>query len=93
MGGRQGQLIIGAATGLGVSVFAGYVIWAFRGASLVLGALSAMPMWRCFDPLPVLLRDDEEKRAGTVTDEDEKKIEELLGNQKAESGSHATRGK
>ncbi|MGB5619485.1 MAG: tandem-95 repeat protein, partial [Desulfobacterales bacterium] len=44
---NQEQLIIGAATGLGASVMVGYVVWAFRGASLLLGALSAMPMWRC----------------------------------------------
>ena len=48
MDGKRGKLIIGAATGLGASVFAGYVIWAFRGSSLLLGALTAMPMWRCF---------------------------------------------
>ena len=62
MDGKRGQLIIGAATGLGVSVFAGYVIWAFRGSSLLLGALTAMPMWRCFDPLPVLMGNDKKRR-------------------------------
>ena len=62
MDGKRGKLIIGAATGLGASVFAGYVIWAFRGSSLLLGALTAMPMWRCFDPLPVLMGNDKKRR-------------------------------
>ena len=76
---RRGQLAIGAATGLGVSVFAGYVIWAFRGTSLIMGALSALPMWRCFDPLPVLLKDEKERQAESQQDKDEDKIDNLLG--------------
>ena len=90
MDGKRGKLIIGAATGLGASVFAGYVIWAFRGSSLVLGALTAMPMWRCFDPLPVLMghdkkrRDrDEAKSTGNDLDKDEIKVKELLGKERA----------
>ena len=31
---NQGQLIIGAAAGFGTTVMVGYVVWAFRGASL-----------------------------------------------------------
>ena len=86
MDGKRGQLIIGAATGLGASVFAGYVIWAFRGSSLLLGALTAMPMWRCFDPLPVLMGNDkkrqdrdEAKSTEHELDKDEIKVKELLG--------------
>ena len=82
----QGELIIGAATGIGASAFVGYVVWVFRGGSLLLGALSAMPMWRCFDPLPVITgynkkrkRDDDVKRGHPETDDDEKHLQELLG--------------
>ena len=90
MDGKRGKLIIGAATGLGASVFAGYVIWAFRGSSLVLGALTAMPMWRCFDPLPVLMGDDKKRQdrgEGKSTehelDNDETTVKELLGDKQA----------
>lgn len=76
---REGQLVIGTATGLGISVFAGYVIWAFRGSSLIMGALSALPMWRCFDPLPVLLKDEKEQQAEPRMDKDEENIDDLLG--------------
>ena len=73
-------------------MFAGYVIWAFRGASLLVGALSTMPMWLCFDPLAVLLNDDQEKpEAGkekrkTETDKDEEKVRELLDSDRRQSG-------
>jgi hypothetical protein len=87
---KQEKLIIGVATGLGASVLAGYVVWAFRAASLLLGALSAMPMWRCFDPLPVLIgkdkkRDkDKEKKSGEPESEvDEKRVRDLLDSEKA----------
>ncbi len=71
---NQGQVIIGAAAGFGASVMVGYVLWAFRGTSLLLGALSAMPMWRSFDPLPVLLGRDKE----LDEEKDEKGVRDLL---------------
>jgi hypothetical protein len=88
---RKGKMLIGMVTGLGVSVFAGYVIWALRGTSLLFGAISAMPMWRCFDPLPVLLGGDEERReeeeeAMTPEAEDaEDNVSELLGIEQMDS--------
>jgi VCBS repeat-containing protein len=82
---EQGQLIIGTAASLGASVFVGYVVWAFRGAGLLFGALSAMPMWRCFDPLPVLLgnekkrdREEEDKQGKSDPEGDEQHIRDLL---------------
>jgi hypothetical protein len=71
----QEQVIIGAATGIGASVMVGYVLWAFRGTSLLLGALSAMPMWRSFDPLPVLIGRDKDRDE----EKDEKGVQDLLG--------------
>ena len=82
----QGKLIIGVAAGLGASVFVGYVVWVFRAASLLLGALSAMPMWRCFDPLPVLIgkdkkrdKDKEKKSGGQESEVDEKRVRDPVG--------------
>jgi hypothetical protein len=86
---NMGKLIIGAATGLGASVMVGYVVWALRGASLLLGALSAMPMWRCFDPLPVLIgkdkkrEEDDKKKSGEPESEvEELRVRDLLESQK-----------
>jgi hypothetical protein len=73
------------ATGLTVSIFAGYVIWAFRGTTLLISALSAMPMWRCFDPLPVLLggkngsEAEEEMELQPEEEDAEDNVNELLG--------------
>ena len=100
MDGKRGKLIIGAATGLGASVFAGYVIWAFRGSSLLLGALTAMPMWRCFDPLPVLMGDDKKRRdrdeaksTENELDKDETKVKELLGEERAAADTKSLNGR
>ena len=97
---NQGQLIIGAAAGLGASVMVGYVVWAFRGASLLLGALSAMPMWRCFDPLPVLIgndkkrdEDDEEKSGEQESEDDEKRVRDLLDSEQAVNAHRAPKGR
>ena len=97
---NQGQLIIGAATGLGASVMVGYVVWAFRGASLLLGALSAMPMWRCFDPLPVLIGNDkkrdedaEEKSSEPESEDDEKRVRDLLDSEQAVNAHQAHNGR
>jgi hypothetical protein len=94
-----GKLIIGAATGLGASVMVGYVVWALRGASLLLGALSAMPMWRCFDPLPVLIgkdkkRDeDNEKKSSVPESEDEEKlVRDLLSSEQVANPHQAPNG-
>jgi VCBS repeat-containing protein len=80
----QTEMIVGAATGLGASVFVGYVVWVFRGGSLLLGALSAMPMWRCFDPLPVIIGSkkkkerEEDRERGLNESEDDAHVKDLL---------------
>ena len=33
---------------------AGYLAWCLRGGALIASALSSLPAWRSFDPLPVL---------------------------------------
>ena len=97
---KHERLIIGAATGVAASVLVGYVVWAFRAASLLLGALSALPMWRCFDPLPVLIGknkkrdDDEEKKPGAPEPEvDEKRVRELFESEKAVKAHPSSKGR
>jgi hypothetical protein len=82
---HQGKLVIGAAAGFGTSFLVGYVFWALRGVSLLLSALASIPMWRCFDPLPVLSGFDK-KRADVAPDkgglkeaeDDEKPVQDLF---------------
>jgi hypothetical protein len=73
--GFRSKLIVGTASGIGTSFVAGYVLWAFRGISLFSSALASMPLWRSFDPLPVLSnwrKRDEDDEIGP----DEKKNQE-----------------
>jgi hypothetical protein len=83
---EQGNMVIGMAAGFGVPVFAGYVIQALRGTSLLVGAFSAMPMWRCFDPLPILSGDDEDENMRPESDDDEENVKNLLGSNQEDSG-------
>ena len=43
--------IVGKAS---VSIMAGVVAYAFRGGALLASLLSTMPLWRAYDPLPIL---------------------------------------
>ena len=42
------------AKGGGVALTAGYVAWILRGGMLASMLISSMPMWKGFDPLPLL---------------------------------------
>ena len=45
---------VGSALGLSTAFSVGYVLWCLRGGYLLATALSAVPVWRNFDPLPIL---------------------------------------
>jgi len=68
---RQHKLTAEVAAGIGVSLTAGFVSWALRAGSIVASFLAAMPTWRTFDPMPVLARDEEDKRRVREADEAE----------------------
>ena len=42
------------ATGTGVALSIGYVAWFLRGGALASALMGTMPVWRSFDPLPVV---------------------------------------
>ena len=72
---EQAEMIVTIASGVTLSLSAGFVSWMMRAGSLVTSLLSATPIWRGFDPLPVIAarRDDEED------DEDPDTIADLFG--------------
>jgi VCBS repeat-containing protein len=72
------KLFVGMASGIGGTFFVGYVIWALRGASLLASALASLPLWRCFDPLPVL---PTPKRRRRKHDTDRERIEKARENE------------
>jgi len=59
---RREAVAVGIATGMSVSFAAGYVIWLLRGGSLLASLLAATPLWKSFDPLPVLAFWEKQKK-------------------------------
>jgi hypothetical protein len=49
------------ATGVTFAFSAGYVSWLLRAGYLSAALLSSAPMWRQFDPLPILSKPEEKK--------------------------------
>ncbi len=43
-----------ATTGVAFTLSAGFATWLLRAGTLATSLLSSMPLWRGFDPLPVL---------------------------------------
>jgi hypothetical protein len=83
---QQKAIAVGMATGMSVSFAAGYVIWLLRGGSLLASLLAATPLWKSFDPLPVLAfweKNKKQRRRPGEKDrsngEDERKLDELFG--------------
>ncbi len=60
------------AAGSGVLLSAGYVGWILRGGVLASMLISSMPMWRGFDPLPLLAVRKARKRKREKEKDDEK---------------------
>ncbi len=71
---RIETLTVGTVAGLSSVLSVGYVVWAIRGGSLVASMLSALPVWRFADPLPVLeysSKASNQKRQDENHDDDE----------------------
>ncbi len=76
------------ATGTGVLLTAGYVAWILRGGMLASMLISSMPMWKGFDPLPLLAarrrkrkkKDEEEKsrQSAEAADRRARRVERLF---------------
>jgi hypothetical protein len=71
----MGELKVAAAKSSGVVLTAGIVAWAMRGGALLSSLMSTIPLWKGYDPLPVLAyKDDEDDDKGKanekVIDED-----------------------
>ena len=80
---KRMQIVVGMVTGTSLSLTAGYLIWLLRGGSLLATVLAAMPMWRSFDPLPVLAFWNKRRkrrrlfqRKGAQTEEEIERMEE-----------------
>ena len=80
--GRHRLIVLVTTTG-GITLTAGLVAWLLRSGTLLASLLSALPAWRHFDPLPVTLVGDRERREreqnAAVSAKDESKQFHRLG--------------
>jgi len=71
----DGAIVVQISTGLGAAVSIGVVSYILRGGTLAATLLSSVPMWKGFDPLPMLMGQrkpgNEAKRLG---DDDEETV-------------------
>ena len=83
------------ASSSGVALTAGVVAWVLRGGALMTSLISTMPMWKGFDPLPILAyRDDEDEDENISEDKIPTSLEELRKiKELKEKGSLVTEGK
>jgi len=56
------QVFERTASGLTFTLTTGYVSWLLRAGYLSASLLSVLPLWREFDPLPILARPKDKKR-------------------------------
>jgi hypothetical protein len=64
---------VAAAKSSGVVLTAGIVAWAMRGGALLSSLMSTIPLWKGYDPLPILAYKDDDEDEGR---EPEKEIDE-----------------
>ena len=50
------DLLAKSASGLALSLSAGVVTWALQGGSVLASMLSSVPLWKGFDPLPIIAK-------------------------------------
>ena len=67
---RKIALSTEAAAGVGISMTAGFVSWALRAGSMAASFLTAMPMWRNLDPMPILGEDNKKRQDGMSGEQD-----------------------
>ncbi|MDH5191730.1 MAG: cadherin domain-containing protein, partial [Gammaproteobacteria bacterium] len=58
---NQTKLKVAVTQGVTWSLSAGIIAWAFRAGSLLATLLSTLPLWRWFDPLPILAISEKER--------------------------------
>jgi hypothetical protein len=77
---HENDFTVEVASGISLSLTAGFVAWLFRSGSLIASLFATMPMWRDFDPVSILSdeKDEEESRLDEETSQDAQKIEQIF---------------
>jgi len=59
-----------AVSSSGVALTAGVVAWVLRSGALMASLISTIPLWKGYDPLPlVAYKDDDDEEKGMITEE------------------------
>ena len=77
------QFFAKSATGMALSLSAGVITWALRGGALLASMLSSVPLWKGFDPLPIIkasrkTRDNDEAADMNFDPENDENAAKLL---------------
>ncbi len=64
---RHSNLVIGVTNLGGMTLTAGFIAWLLRSGTLLASLAATMPAWRHFDPLPVALTTNRERRSRKAT--------------------------
>jgi VCBS repeat-containing protein len=80
--GVDGMFLLQISTGMGAVLSVGVVSWILRGGALAATLLSTVPMWKGFDPLPMLMgrrkkKDDEDDEEERDNSDDEEIVSDL----------------
>jgi len=59
------------ATAATLTLSAGFAAWTLRSGALLASLFASSPLWRQFDPLPIVGRDEDEEEAGVDIDGEE----------------------
>ncbi len=82
---RKNEFTVEAATGISISLTAGFVAWLFRSGSLIASLFATMPVWRNFDPVIILSESEEEEKEKLDAEKLEKSEAESKQTENAEA--------
>ena len=72
--------VVGSTFAVSAGMSAGYIAWLARSGAVLGSVMSAMPMWRFIDPLPVLNKLDDDS-------DDEESLEAIIEKSSVEESS------
>jgi hypothetical protein len=88
----QDQIIVKTTKGLTFTLTAGYVSWLLRAGYLSASLMSMAPLWREFDPLPILARPKKKKRQSDVEAKDTPASDEITAERVFTTSRQSTTG-
>ena len=86
------RLIKSIATAAGVTMSIGTAIWLLQSRLLLAAALAALPLWRPFDPVPILIAGGGRRAREDAEEEDERRLNEQQSEPDRDPGQRGDHG-